>query len=186
MAARDMLDRALQISEADWQQQLLKLAHDLGWKHMHVRRSIGKGRRWTTATNVAGWPDLTLYRPAKDATGELIFVEVKSETGTVEDDQVVVHEELRRAGQEVFVWRPSDLDAAFDFDGHTITVTMDRSVFDGFAAARAKPSDDALERAYNNGYGDGYEEGHGDGESVGYRRALADVKELAEPEATAS
>lgn len=110
MAARDMLDAAIAISETEWQAQVIELAHDLGWAHMHVRRSIGKGRAWTTATNLKGWPDLTLIRPAPASDGEIIFAELKTEKGDFKDGQREVHELLRRAGHEVYVWRPSDLD----------------------------------------------------------------------------
>lgn len=93
------------ISEAVWQQQVIDLAHACGFKVNHVRRSIGKGRKWTTATSVVGWPDLTLYRP-----GRLIFAELKSENGVVADEQKRVLADLAAAGAETYVWRPSDLD----------------------------------------------------------------------------
>lgn len=97
------------MTETEWQEQLLELAHALGWQHMHVRRSIGKGKRWVTATNVSGWPDLTLWSERQQ---RIVFVELKSETGKTSDDQDVVLASLRAAGQEVHVWRPSDLDEA--------------------------------------------------------------------------
>lgn len=100
---------AATMTEADWQQQVIDLAHHLGWQHMHVRRSIGKGRRWTTATNVKGWPDLTLWNERQQ---RIVFVELKSTNGTVEPDQETVHASLRAAGLEVYVWRPDDLDVA--------------------------------------------------------------------------
>jgi hypothetical protein len=97
------------MTEEDFQAQVVQLAGLLGWRHMHVRRSIGKGRRWTTATNVTGWPDLTLWSARHN---RLIFVELKSEHGRVSDDQAEVLASLRAAGCEVHVWRPSDLDTA--------------------------------------------------------------------------
>lgn len=101
------------MTEAEWQQMLLDLAHLLGWQHMHVRRSIGKGTRWTTATSMKGWPDLTLMRPATaHVPGELIFVEVKAQDGRTTPDQDQCHELLRSTGHDVYVWRPSDLDEA--------------------------------------------------------------------------
>jgi hypothetical protein len=109
--SRPLLPAALAIPEAEWQAQVIDLAHHLGWQHMHVRRSIGKGRRWVTATNLDGWPDLTLIRPTAANDGEIIFAELKAEKGKVADDQLVVHDLLRRAGHDVYVWRPSDLEA---------------------------------------------------------------------------
>ena len=49
------------MTEVEWQAQVIQLARLLGWPHMHVERSTGKGSRWTSATNVTGWPDLTLW-----------------------------------------------------------------------------------------------------------------------------
>lgn len=103
---------APKVDEATWQAQFIEMAHLLSWQHLHVRRSIGKGKRWVTATNLDGWPDLTLIRPTPDYDGEIIFVELKSETGKVTDEQLAVHDMLRRAGHDVYVWRPSDLEAA--------------------------------------------------------------------------
>lgn len=92
------------ITEAEWQQQVVELAHILGWRHMHCRRSIGKGRQWVTATNVP-WPDLTLWHPKHG----LIFAELKSQQGGESQGQTEINRSLRDAGQRVYVWRPSDL-----------------------------------------------------------------------------
>ena len=97
------------MSEATWQEQLLDLAHLLGWRHRHVRRSIGKGKKWTTATNVKGWPDAVLWSERQQ---RIIFVELKSETGKPTPEQVEVLASLEKAGQEVYLWRPSDLETA--------------------------------------------------------------------------
>lgn len=43
-------------TEAEFQEQLVQLAHLFGWAHLHVRRTIGRHREWTTSTNVKGWP----------------------------------------------------------------------------------------------------------------------------------
>lgn len=95
------------ISEQEWQQQVVDLAHALGWKHLHVRRSIGKGRRWTTATNVVGWPDLFLWH---EIQRRRIAAELKTENGQLTDEQRSVLASLAAAGVETYVWRPSDLD----------------------------------------------------------------------------
>lgn len=100
---------AAPMSEATWQEQVFELAQILGWRHMHVRRSIGKGRKWTTATNVTGWPDAVLWSERQQ---RLIFVEFKSESGKPSPEQVEVLGSLKAAGQEVYLWRPSDLEAA--------------------------------------------------------------------------
>lgn len=96
------------ISEADWMKQVVQLAETLGWKVLHVRRSLGRrnGKRaWQTTTSITGWPDLLMFRP-----GRIVAAELKSETGRPTADQVEVLAGLAAAGVETFVWRPSDLD----------------------------------------------------------------------------
>jgi len=100
------------ISETDWQAQVVELAHLLGWKHLHVRRSIGKGRSWQTTTNVVGWPDLLMWSPRRP--GRHIAAELKSAKGVVSDEQRAVLDDLAAAGFETYVWRPSDLDQVRD------------------------------------------------------------------------
>ena len=46
-----------------FQAQIVELAGMFNWRHLHVRRTIGRGKKWVTATNLKGWPDLTLMRP---------------------------------------------------------------------------------------------------------------------------
>lgn len=100
------------ISEAEWQAQVIDLAHAHRWRHLHVRRSIGKGRSWVTTTNVIGWPDLLLWHEGQH---RIIAAELKSQGGQPTDDQVAVLASLERAGAETFIWRPADLD-----DVHTV------------------------------------------------------------------
>jgi hypothetical protein len=95
------------ILEAEFQGLVLELARTLGWRHLHVRRSIGKGRQWVTATNVP-WPDLTLWRPAPHAgflVRELKVPPVKFQPGQLE-----VLEELASSGIDAGWWVPDDLD----------------------------------------------------------------------------
>lgn len=97
------------MTEAEWQQQVIDLAHACGWQHLHIRRSIGKGKRWTTTTNIVGWPDLVLMRPPDG----LLFVELKTEDGKVSPEQSTVLDFLDRfAFASAHVWRPSDLNEA--------------------------------------------------------------------------
>lgn len=94
------------MTEAEFQAQVVELAGITGWRHLHVRRTIGRGRKWTTSTNLAGWPDLLLWRP-----GRIVAAELKSDTGQVTAEQEAVLASLADAGMETFVWRPSDFDA---------------------------------------------------------------------------
>jgi VRR-NUC domain len=97
------------VTEAVWQQQVIELAHLLGWVHMHVRRTIGKGNKWTTATSVKGFPDLLLWHEGQQ---RVMAVELKTETGKLTVEQTEVLRSLGAAGMETYVWRPSDLEAA--------------------------------------------------------------------------
>lgn len=97
----------LAITEADWQQQVIDLAHLYNWRHLHVRRSIGKGRSWQTTTNVIGWPDLVLWH---ESQRRVIAAELKSDTGKATPEQIEVLRSLEAAGLETHIWRPSDLE----------------------------------------------------------------------------
>lgn len=92
-----------------WQQQVVDLAHHLGWAHVHVRKSIGKGRTWTTATNLTGWVDLLLWHPSK---GGVIGVELKVGKDKARPEQIAVMASLEGAGVRCFVWYPDDFDEA--------------------------------------------------------------------------
>lgn len=93
------------MTEAEFQAQVVQLATITGWRHLHVRRTIGRGRKWTTSTNLAGWPDLLLWRP-----GRVIAAELKADGGKVTDEQVDVLGSLAEAGVECHVWYPADFD----------------------------------------------------------------------------
>jgi len=92
------------MTEAELMTAVVDLARMLGYRTMHVRRSIGKGRRWQTTTSVVGWPDLVLWTP-----GRFIAAELKSATGALAAEQVDVLASLHDAGVETYVWRPDDL-----------------------------------------------------------------------------
>lgn len=94
------------ISEAEFQAQVVELAGILGWRVMHVRSSIGKGKRWTTATSVVGWLDLFLWHSRHGVLAR----ELKSDTGKVTPEQAEVIQSLNEAGVNAGVWRPSDWD----------------------------------------------------------------------------
>lgn len=109
---RAMLDQARRntaeaLTEEQWQQQVVQLAGFYRWRHLHVRRTIGRGKRWTTSTNVVGWPDLLLWHEQQQ---RVVAAELKSERGPVRPEQLEVLASLEAAGIETYVWRPSDLD----------------------------------------------------------------------------
>lgn len=94
-----------EITEAEWQRQVIDLAHLFGWKVAHFRPAqTTKGWRTPVAADGAGWPDLFLVRE------RCIAVELKREKGKVGDEQAVWLTLLRAAGIETYVIRPRNLD----------------------------------------------------------------------------
>jgi hypothetical protein len=100
-----------ELLETDWDAQLFRgpkaLATMLGWTSYHTLRSKG---------SKTGYPDRTLVRD------RIIFAELKREAEVgkrgqplklshdVTDDQRDWLDKLARAGGEVYVWKPSDLE----------------------------------------------------------------------------
>ena len=89
-----------QMTEKEWQGQFVDLAHTLGYRVYHP---------WTSIHSGSGWPDLALFRP-----GRFLLVELKAEKGKLSPSQETMIADLRAAGVEVHVWRPSDFDAAVE------------------------------------------------------------------------
>lgn len=87
-----------QITEREFQAEVLQLAALFGWRCYHPFDS----RRSTR-----GWPDLALLRGDR-----LVFAELKSMAGKVRPEQQEWLDELALVpGVESYLWRPSDLDA---------------------------------------------------------------------------
>jgi hypothetical protein len=101
------LNPELKVSEELFQKQLVRAARLLGWNHMHARRSKGRNNKWTTATNVTGWPDLFLWHETQQRA---IAAELKTDIGRVSHEQRAVLDSLAHAGIETYVWRPRDWD----------------------------------------------------------------------------
>lgn len=103
-------DRMLRaISETAWQHAVEGIAAAGRWRYYHApdNRPItaaGSGRRYVQAVR-RGFPDLVAVR-----RGRMVVVELKTETGTVTDDQHAWLTDLAAAGVEVGVWRPRDRD----------------------------------------------------------------------------
>lgn len=95
------------MNEVEWQAQVVQLARLNGWQHLHVRRSIGKNRKHTTATNVKGWPDLLLWH---ERDQRVMAIELKVKPNTATDEQLAVLRSLSAAGIETHVMFPEQLD----------------------------------------------------------------------------
>ncbi len=94
------------MTEAELQAAVVELLNLTGWHHLHIRRSIGKGHRWTTTTSVTGWPDLYCWHPRQRRT---LALELKTATGRLTPEQRLVLDSLAAAGVETAVIRPADL-----------------------------------------------------------------------------
>ena len=86
----------ISITESEFERQVKQLAATFSWSYYHTWRSIH---------SPVGFPDCVLAKP-----GRLIFAELKSEVGKVSQKQQEWLDTLRAAGQEVYVWRPSQFD----------------------------------------------------------------------------
>lgn len=84
------------ITEKAFQAQVVQLAKSLGWLCYHT---------WNSIHSAKGFPDLVLVKGE-----QVIFAELKSETGKVSPEQEAWLEALTLAGQKVYTWRPRHWD----------------------------------------------------------------------------
>ncbi len=91
------------ISENEFQKQVLQLAKLLGWRSAHFRPGITASGRHITAVSGdgKGFPDLVLVRAKR-----LLFVELKTNSGEMSEDQISWMADLFLTGVEVKVWTP--------------------------------------------------------------------------------
>jgi hypothetical protein len=100
-------------THVEFQAAVVDAMHLFGWQHLHVRRSIGKGSKWVTSTNIKGWPDLFAWH----VVGGFLAAELKVPPDTATADQDAVLASLALAGARAFVWTPHDwpaINAALD------------------------------------------------------------------------
>lgn len=84
------------LTEAQFLQKILDLAHFLGWLTYHTRDSRG---------SEPGFPDLVLCHPQK---GDYLMAELKDEDGLLSPSQIKWLNALRASGIEIHIWRPID------------------------------------------------------------------------------
>jgi len=90
------------MTEAEFLAQVLDLARLLGWRTLHLRPArTARGWRTAVAGEGKGFFDLILVRE------RVVFVELKSEKGRLTIEQQGWLEAMKKAGQEVYIWRPS-------------------------------------------------------------------------------
>jgi hypothetical protein len=89
-------------TEGDLQKQVVDAAKKLNWTGYHT---------WLSAHSAGGFPDWMFVRE------RIIFVELKRQNKDPTPKQTEWLERLSQAGQEVYIWRPSDW-----FDGTVANV----------------------------------------------------------------
>jgi hypothetical protein len=90
------------LSEKQWQQQVVELAELYGWRVYHT---------YDSRRSNPGFPDLVLVR---ESSRELLWVELKTDKGSLRTAQRAWLDALETCGQETHVWRPRDFDAVHD------------------------------------------------------------------------
>jgi NADH:ubiquinone oxidoreductase subunit len=84
------------ITEKVWQSQVVGLAKTLGWRVYHPFLS-----KWSEK----GYPDLTCVNTRQQ---RIVFIELKTEKGKLTPSQEEWIHDLKAAGQEAYMFRPSD------------------------------------------------------------------------------
>jgi hypothetical protein len=96
-----------EVSEAEFQKAVISLAKLHGWKVMHTQMAQIRPGKWITPnTGDQGFVDLVMTHPTRGT----IFVELKTTKGIVSNKQWEWIHALEDSGEEVYVWRPKDLD----------------------------------------------------------------------------
>jgi hypothetical protein len=91
-----------ELSEADWQIQVIELAQLYRWRIHHCRPAQNsRGQYSTPIQGDPGFPDLVLARG-----GRVLFIECKTNSGVLTGDQQAWRDHLLGGGAEWFCWRP--------------------------------------------------------------------------------
>lgn len=91
------------MTEAQLQAAVVELAQLCNWRVAHFRPArTDQGWRTPVAADGKGFPDLVLVRD------RVLFVELKSGSGQLTDEQEAWLEALLLADVDIRVWRPSD------------------------------------------------------------------------------
>jgi RecB family endonuclease NucS len=94
------MDKPKPMSERELQYNVIDYARKLGYTLIY--------HTWNSRHSPAGFPDLVLCRVSD---GRCVYIELKSQKGTVKAPQQEWLDGLEACGQEVYVFRPSDLDS---------------------------------------------------------------------------
>ena len=89
------------LSEKQFERQVKDCAKLFSWLYYHTHRS---------QFSPAGFPDCVFATGDRRVPEPVIYAELKSEKGKLSEDQRRWLYVLARAGERVFVWKPSSLD----------------------------------------------------------------------------
>ncbi len=99
------------MNERDYSSQIEDLLRLGGWRYCHFRpaRTL---YGWRTA--LSGHPGLTDYICVRASTRQVLYIEIKGDSGRLTQDEKDWIADLRAAGETVFVWYPRDFEVAQD------------------------------------------------------------------------
>jgi hypothetical protein len=103
------------VLEKEFQHQVVQFAKLNGWRVYSLPDS--------RLVSMRGYPDLTMWHLSRG----MIFAELKADKGHLRPDQVVVLDELKSIGCQVFVWRPTDWPEIESVLGSKTTARVRRS-----------------------------------------------------------
>jgi len=106
----------IKISEADFQDAVVEVAHLYRWHVSHFGRARTKDG-WSTPVRYdgKGFPDCVFVHP----DGGVLFVEFKAERGRLSKDQAAWGAWLDDAGADYCLWRPGNADIIMGILSHS-------------------------------------------------------------------
>ena len=99
-----MVERVPDGSEAIFQKDVVRLASMYEWLVHHVRP--GRYGEFYKTDGLPGMPDLILISLRNRG---VIFAELKTAKGRLNENQMIVGKALMQNGAEYYVWRPADM-----------------------------------------------------------------------------
>ena len=103
-----MTAAAVPLGENNWMGWIVDLAHWHGYKVAHFRPArTAHGWRTAGQYDAKGFPDLVMINPEQ---GRVLFREIKSDGGRLDDDQALWRNWLVSAGADWGLWQPKDRD----------------------------------------------------------------------------
>lgn len=99
-----MTERVPDASEAMFQKDVVRLATMYEWLVHHVRP--GRYGEFYKTDGLPGMPDLVLISLRNRG---VIFAELKTARGRLNENQLIVGKALMQNGAEYYVWRPNDM-----------------------------------------------------------------------------